>query len=267
MKREYSLLQSTLILVAIFFGPASNGTGVGALTLLSDLATPSFVIDLRTLRKRCVEVDLSDKIPSLQLPRHDVSLYPFKGGDDATTAAATALDRDAPTISLDLQDRADQAAVGYLHTSVIRPRDAESSAFLAELDVTPSLCGSDGARLVLGLNNHHVGSYYWARSAGAGSSMDAIGITFGDADSDGGILQWEDDDGPVACNSNDGKRSEWANFLRAGDTVQLVPMGSSGEDSLMEFLDRYGCVYGISPEGRPMGSEPAVVCEWRRLKH
>lgn len=97
--------------------------------------------------------------------------------------------------------------------------------------------------------------------------MDAIGVSFGDTGSDRGILQWEDEDGPVACNSNDGKRSEWVNFLGVGDTVQLVPMGCSGEDSLITFLDRYGCIYGISSEGRPMGSEPAVVCEWRRLTH
>lgn len=176
MKRKYSLLQSTLIFVGTFLGPAGNDTGVGALILLSDLATPSFVIDLRTLRKRYAEADLSNKIPALHLPRHDVSLYPLKDGDDAATAASTLTYRDAPTISIDLQDRTDQAAVGYLHTSVIKPRGAdgstnESSAFLADLDVTPSLCGSDGARLVLGLNNHHVGSYYWARSAGAGSSV------------------------------------------------------------------------------------------------
>lgn len=93
--------------------------------------------------------------------------------------------------------------------------------------------------------------------------MDAIGIKFGDVDKDRGTLRWEDEGGPMECNSNDGKRSEWVNFLRVGDTVQLVPMGTSGEDSLLAFLKKFGCVYGVSSEGRPLGSEPAVVCEWR----
>ena len=70
-----------------------------------------------------------------------------------------------------------QPSIGYVHTSVIRARedvtsqDGPVATFLAEIDLYPSLCANEGdlsARLVLGLNNHHVGSYYWARSAGAG---------------------------------------------------------------------------------------------------
>jgi hypothetical protein len=62
----------------------------------------------------------------------------------------------------------------------------------------------DGIFLALGLNNHYVGGYYWARSGmGAGSSMEAPGVTFC---SEKGQLQWGDQ------NSNDGKRSEWVEF-------------------------------------------------------
>ena len=104
----------------------------------------------------------------------------------------------------------------------VEGRDDPVTTFLAELDLTPSKCGSSGAELVLGLNNHHVGSYYWARSAGSGASMEAPGVLF-DMNGSSGVLRWEKEGGPIECNSNDGKRSEWVNFLRAGDTVQLLP--------------------------------------------
>ncbi|KAL7539845.1 hypothetical protein ACHAWF_007418 [Thalassiosira exigua] len=160
--------------------------------------------------------------------------------------------------------------------------DDPLSTFLAEIDLDPALCGG-GAKLVLGLNNHHVGGYYWARSAGAGSSMEAPGVRFvggvrasghASTDSERGLLRWLDERGPEACNSNDGKRSEWANFLRRGDQVQLVP--DDGQDSLRQFVVHFGerseaergdedsmRVYGVSARGRPMGSKPEVVCEWR----
>lgn len=96
--------------------------------------------------------------------------------------------------------------------------------------------------------------------------MDAIGVAFVDDGNDNGVLCWEDENGPMAYNSNNGKRSEWCNFLRPADTVQLVPMGSTGEDALVKFLkfmDRDGCVFGVSSEKRPMGSEPEVVCVWK----
>ena len=258
---------------------------VDALLLLSDLPTPSFVLDVRAMRKRHA-ISPPSPFPLLHLPKHGVILQPFDPVTDepllhdaqgGTAAAVSTIDSaDGSVIQLDLTDRADEAALAYFHTSVIKSQnDVEDGyalsggkPFLAELDLPPSLCGSDGARLVLGLNNHHVGSYYWARSAGAGSSMDAIGVDFVDDSSDAGVLCWEDEGGPTACNSNDGKRSEWCNFLRRGDTVQLVPMGCTGEDALVAFLDQdqAGCVFGVSSENRPMGSEPEVVCAWKSNK-
>ena len=245
--------------------------------LLSDLPTPSFVLDVRALRKR--HGIPSSTVPSLRLPGHDVVLRPCGPETESEfdeQHVATAHD-DTSTLTLDLTDKVDEAALAYFHASVVTSRGAaddencRAETFLAKLDLPPSFCGSDGARLVLGLANHHVGSYYWARSAGAGSSMDAIGVKFTDdgTGSDKGILCWEDEGGFIASNSNDGKRSEWCNFLRPGDTVQLVPTGVSadGEEALMTFLERFGHVYGVSAEGRPMGSEPKVVYRWVSEKY
>jgi hypothetical protein len=176
-------------------------------------------------------------------------------------------------------------SIGFFHSSVIRARedaipeeDEPIATFLAEIDLDPSLCGVNDdetppAKLVLGLNNHHVGSYYWARSAGAGSSMEAPGVSFGFCDdasnrNQRGILRWLDQGGPISCNSNDGKRSEWVNFLRKCDTVQLVP--TNGQKAMIQMSETFRAtndnrIFGISLEGRPMGSEPEVVCEWRQV--
>ncbi|KAL3811163.1 hypothetical protein ACHAXA_001378 [Cyclostephanos tholiformis] len=258
--------------------------------LLSDLPTPSFIVDTQALR-RLVRPSVGDDVgqdasalpfvPSIRCPETGVVLRPsmiarhanYSGSDDITVDC-----------SFDVVEG--QPAVGYIHSAVVRAReeavpgeDDPLSTFLAEIDADPALC-CGRARLVLGLNNHHVGGYYWARSAGAGSSMVAPGVSFGSGGSgnsiasvksDRGVLRWMNDDGPEACNSNDGKRSEWVNFLRRGDTLQLVP--ADGQNSILRFRERFGIrmddfsssirVFGISSRGRPMGSEPEVVCEWR----
>mmetsp|Transcript_14020 Transcript_14020/g.21017 ORF Transcript_14020/g.21017 Transcript_14020/m.21017 type:complete len:281 (+) Transcript_14020:130-972(+) len=250
---------------------------VHALMLLSDVPTPSFIIDMQALR-RIAEPPLNDNgdIPSIRCPKNNLLLQPISNSDD-TKYNNKVIDCQFPTAE-------GQPAIGYLHTTVTRGRDdaipdedEPISTFLAEIDLDPTLCRDD-AHLVLGLNNHHVGSYYWARSAGAGSSMEAPGVGYGSSKSNSkGVLRWLDEGGPTACNSNDGKRSEWVNFLRRHDTVQLLP--NDGQDTLLEFYKRQSLsridedrkgeentstrIFGISNEGRPMGSEPAVVCEWR----
>eukprot|EP00566_Odontella_aurita_P023235 CAMPEP_0113546822 /NCGR_PEP_ID=MMETSP0015_2-20120614/12015_1 /TAXON_ID=2838 /ORGANISM="Odontella" /LENGTH=210 /DNA_ID=CAMNT_0000447311 /DNA_START=529 /DNA_END=1161 /DNA_ORIENTATION=+ /assembly_acc=CAM_ASM_000160 len=203
---------------------------------------------------------------------------------------------EAPSVDVTFEFSEGDSAIGYLHASVVKSRedaiagqDDPIETFLAELDFPPSLTGIaretgndndarsyvyPGARLVLGLNNHHVGSYYWARSAGAGASMDAPGVCFGN-ERDSGVLRWEKDGGPIECNSNDGKRSEWVNFLRKGDTVQLLPL--AGQDCLLQFFRRFDeatgrssssensqalRIFGVSSEGKPLGSDPELVCEW-----
>mmetsp|Transcript_39472 Transcript_39472/g.118494 ORF Transcript_39472/g.118494 Transcript_39472/m.118494 type:complete len:282 (-) Transcript_39472:146-991(-) len=255
--------------------------------VLSDLPTPSFVVDLRALRK---SYRLSaESLPSLHIPKHGINLFPRTAGDENVMF-------EAPSVDVTFEFSEGDSAIGYLHASVVKSRedaiagqDDPIETFLAELDFPPSLTGIaretgndndarsyvyPGARLVLGLNNHHVGSYYWARSAGAGASMDAPGVCFGN-ERDSGVLRWEKDGGPIECNSNDGKRSEWVNFLRKGDTVQLLPL--AGQDCLLQFFRRFDeatgrssssensqalRIFGVSSEGKPLGSDPELVCEW-----
>ena len=261
----------TTLSLMIFVTAQQN---INALMLLSDVPTPSFIIDMQALR-RIAEPPLNDNgdIPSIRCPKNNLLLQPISN----TKRNNKVIDCQFPTVE-------GQQAIGYLHTTVTRGRDdaipdedEPISTFLAEVDLDPTLCRND-AHLVLGLNNHHVGSYYWARSAGAGSSMEAPGVGYGSSKSNSkGVLRWLDEGGPTACNSNDGKRSEWVNFLRRHDTVQLLP--NDGQDTLLEFYKRQSLsridedrkgeentstrIFGISNEGRPMGSEPAVVCEWR----
>jgi hypothetical protein len=242
-----------------------------SLVLLSDLPTPSFIINVPALRRRAgppITDERDAVIPSIRCPANELLLRPICENNDPEI------------VDCDFQLVEGQPSIGYLHSSVIRPReyaidgeDDPLSTFLAEIDLDPTLCSGD-AQLVLGLNNHHVGGYYWARSVGVGASMEAPGVWFGSA-GDGkkqkrrGLLRWLNEEGPTACNSNDGKRSEWVNFLRVDDTVQLVP--ADGQSSLLQFSRQFGRqadndsirVFGISAEGRPMGSEPEVVCEWR----
>mmetsp|Transcript_18249 Transcript_18249/g.25712 ORF Transcript_18249/g.25712 Transcript_18249/m.25712 type:complete len:278 (-) Transcript_18249:399-1232(-) len=253
--------------------------------LLSDLPTPSFVVDMRALQRRtkihCPELDPC-VIPSLHVSPHDCTLFPINM-KKTTHAAINSKNSNAPLVQTDMifDDSTIDDKVGYLHTSVTRSKqeatdgkDDPISTFLAEIDLIPSMCGDASfspdnngqslATLVLGLNNHHVGSYYWARSAGAGAAMDAPGIQYDASDDSRGILRWEKIGGPTDCNTNDGKRSEWANFLRVSDTVQLIP--SNSEASLMAFVKdssfETSRIYGVSSEGRPLGSEPEVVCQW-----
>lgn len=243
-----------------------------ALVLLSDLPTPSFIIDTDALRRRIAppldKGNEKSKVPyrpSIRCPSNKLVLHP------STSAAAIDCSDEIVDCNFDVIEMI--PTIGYLHTSVLRARENvitgedDIATFLAEIDlVHPTLC--EDAQLVLGLNNHHVGGYYWARSAGVGSGMEAPGVTFGSSSQGKGLLCWSSDGGPTECNSNDGKRSEWVNFLRKGDTVQLVPTDS--QETLLQFSKQFGeqqsttpRVYGISSHGRPMGSEPEVVCEYR----
>lgn len=259
--------------------------------LLSDIPTPCFVIDLDALPSK-----FKKSPPYLHLPNYDKKLAPLPIKKQQNNDEVETMYYDINSIG-----RTDSGNIfGYFHSSVIRAKedaheikDAPISTFLAEVDLTQSLCYfSDAdeqhadksiidststskmnvyqnAQLVLGLNNHHVGSYYWARSAGSGASMEAPGIIFKPTCStdDRGILRWEAAGGPLECNSNDGKRSEWVNFLRVGDNVQLIPM-KSNEQAIMAFLYKFGeshdesRIFGITTQGRPLGSEPQVTCKW-----
>jgi hypothetical protein len=260
-----------------------------ALTLVSELRTPCFLIDMDMLGRACQVSERTANGTSLYLPKYDAEFIPHSMQSTAIGARSsdpTQRSSDYCFLKYNVDDYRDfQSALGYIHASVTKPR-SQDGFFLAKLDV-PYDVGFKG-RLVLGINNHHVGSYYWARSAGMGASMEAPGIAFRPSSNFSsesvscGILCWDGDRGPLDCNSNDGKRSEWVNFLRKGDTLQLLP--DCFQECLLEFwkrsskasagdvnrtssccCDRYG-IYGFSSQGRPLGSEPIVTCKWEMNK-
>ena len=234
-----------------------------ALLLLSDLPTPTLVIDVALVSKLSTRLGV---IPSLAVGK-DHKLMPVPVDTQSSHCPHKfPSKRDDDDASSD-HDMLNEVGIVYWHASVVRGRNeaktSDPGTFLAELDL-PSFPTVSDSYLALGLNNHHVISYYWARSAGAGASMEAPGIAM-----NGKCLVWQDDQGPTVCNSNDGKRSEWANFLRPNDQVQLVP--HDPQTAVLEWLnldlttDAQRTIYGISSSQRPLGSEPAVVCEWKLM--
>jgi hypothetical protein len=236
--------------------------GVASLVLLSDLSTPAFLVDIQLLQQHLDNTaanGANTPIPPINIFGREKKLVPFPMMDLNDDNCPHSFDEKATPVLNVLET----PGLCYLHASVVTPRDAtqpdQNRAFLATLDLLPNVA----AELVLGLNNHHVGSYYWARAAGAGAAMEAPGVVLDAATAN---LQWESEQGPIACNSNDGKRSEWVNFLRVGDQVQLRPLQLDAQDVLAKYASSNppsSRIFGVSSKSRPMGSEPAVVCEWR----
>ena len=278
---NYRMTQSCLARPHVFLLLSLYSKLVIAL-FLSDIPTPSFLIDLDVLGKESGE--RFDRFPevSLFLPRNGFHLVArdIQGLANVNTEIRLHLDE------MSSYRVGGKTPIGLLHSSVTRARedvtdedyDSPQETFLAEIDIPPSLCGllsnMDGtkedppAELVLGVNNHHVGPYYWARSAGSGAFMEAPGVEFASTTSisrDKGILRWGNDGGPTDCNSNDGKRSEWVNFLRVGDNVQLLPLNE--EDALQSFSNEFSDrIFGYSAKGRPLGAEPVITCKWERIQ-
>lgn len=243
--------------------------------LLSDVQTPALLIDVHALERQFESTggpsnDTSSGIPSFRF--HNDNEFVLRPAS-VDPERPHKFDSAAPEADCHLLDT---LGICYMHSRVVQSRDVESgrdntdaSLFLAKLDLNEDW--ELDAQLVLGLNNHHVGSYYWARTAGAGAAMEAPGVAL----LQGNCLQWQNE--IVKCNSNDGKRSEWVNFLRPGDQVQLVlkqasqtirqllldakpfPSKCNGTSSMVHTAPR---LFGISSRGRPLGSEPAVVGEW-----
>ena len=283
------------ILLATFLVVSKSAMLANALTLVSDLPTPSFLVDMDMLHKAAAVADVDAEAPSkirlLHLPKYKTNLMRHPLESEAVDNYIHHVQHD-DSHSYDVsQYKGQQSALGYLHTSVTRARSngqgnenkqqqqqqqqqqlkqqQDSFSFLAELDLGGELvCPENVPELVMGINNHHVGSYYWARSAGMGASMEAPGIAYRILEHDTvagtgkGSLHWQGD-GPLDCNSNDGKRSEWVNFLRTGDLVQLLP--HCFEDGIMAFEQGDCPIFGFSSIGRPLGSEPRVVCEWKNV--
>lgn len=171
----------------------------------------------------------------------------------------------------------------YVHTrvtstekrdAVVAQQGSGKSLSVCDVDTSIESVAPAGAYLGLGLANHHVGGYYWARSMGIGSSLPAHGIHFQQSDKNPlhGELYWKKR-GPgdpaetteESSNSNDGKRSEWADFLTVGDTVQLVP-----NNVLSIFINeqpsahQFNVLLGIRRAGRPLGADPIVEKIWTR---
>jgi hypothetical protein len=231
---------------------------------LSDLSTPAFLVDVHVLQQHLdsARKSVGTPIPPIDMfgRKKKLVAYPMMELNDAGDCPHSFDENATPLI-----DVLQTPGLCYLHASVVTPQDAtqsnQNTAFLATLDLLPNVA----AELVLGLNNHHVGSYYWARAAGAGAAMEAPGVVL---NAESATLQWGSEQGPIACNSNDGKRSEWVNFLRVGDQVQLRPLQIDAQDVLARYANSNknppsSRIFGVSSKGRPMGSEPAVVCEWR----
>ena len=148
---------------------------------------------------------------------------------------------------------AELGPAAYLHTRVAasslqrRPRYHKDASYaLARLD-TPLPAG--GAYLAMGLNNDYDASYYWARHAGPSSraAVPGIGVREGDLGL-AEIFRLSEEEGRRQGNlqPNDGKWSEWCEFLKPGDQVDLVPTSA-----LAALRAAGGALCGISRAGRP----------------
>ena len=198
---------------------------------LDEISTPALLVDVDLLAQRGVE------LPTLVRAADD---------DDFTLAAAA-------------------SGAVYVHSSVISrappvPYHKDAQYTICELDckLPPT-----GLTLCMGLNNHYDASYYWARSAGLGAALPApgIGVRRAAAPSDRAevVRLPESTLAASGIQTNDGKRSEWCEFLRAGEQVQLTP-----DEPLAALASTLwgDAIYGVSRTGRPPGAEPVVTQEW-----
>ena len=300
--QETMMLKTAALLVIgvnglynFLFGIALYDTSCEALMFLSDITRPAFLIDLRAVQRaywsQRKELDIattfvdeySVPIPPILLSQSKDVLVPHHLISDSTST-------EGPHIFDQTADPADilrmehdgslgDICFGYIHCQVMKPSPSKmhDGTFLCQLNLNSTVFAeeqfstvgsSEGmavapAHLVLGLNNHHVISYYWARSAGSGAAMEAPGvIVVNDATTSSTSnvqIRWASPEGYTACNSNDGKRSEWVQYLKENDQIQLRP--NSFEVSLRSETLR-DSIYGITMSGRPLGSEPIVVCQW-----
>jgi hypothetical protein len=184
------------------------------------------------------------------------------------------------------EDNTDNTLEGclFVHTKIIDTsrRDkvnqqlgSGKSLSIGLCDATPNLI-KGGAYLGIGLANHHVGGYYWARGMGMGASLPAHGVGYRGISSEVddnhgdeiGELFWKKR-GPgldaretteESSNSNDGKRSEWADFLNVGDTVQLIPLDATK----LLLGSPFQRLVGVRRLGRPLGADPIVERIWMR---
>ena len=231
-----------------------------------------------SVREGCILSDLPT--PCLLL---EMSLAESAAGD---VGVDTALRRTSCDVDINFDGSL------FVHTTVIDTSERDQitktlgsgkSSIICKIDTTPDQIPG-GAYLGIGLANHHVGGYYWARGMGIGASLPAHGIEFGSSSSssssssisndtantgsEDGHLFWRKR-GPgsdaretteESSNSNDGKRSEWADFLSVGDRVELVPNNATA----VIRNSPYQVLIGVRRQGRPLGADPIVERIWQR---
>ena len=167
----------------------------------------------------------------------------------ATTSLQLLGDLRTPTLVVDLGQSFDVATSSLTDRIFVHARVAElepAPGLLARLDCTLEQCGGSGT-LALGLNNDFGdAAYYWARAAGKGASMPTPGVSLEELDGFVALRRGVD-------NTNDGKRSEWVNFLRVGGEVDILP-----DDPAAALRAAGGEAWGVQRCGRPMGADPIV---------
>ena len=224
--------------------------------LLSDLPTPTLLIELSLAESALNQTSMS----------LDEYLRTASAGDNSILDGSIFVHTQITDTSV--------------RDEINRDKGSGKSPVIGRVDVCSQELLPGGAFLGIGLSNHHVGGYYWARGMGIGASLEAHGVAFRDvpdkADSTGGELYWKkrdldsiDNDGSGvlrgattenSSNSNDGKRSEWADFLVRGDTVQLIPYHANS----VLFESGFRRLVGVRRVGRPLGADPIVERLWER---
>ena len=300
--RSIAVAATTWVLVVASYGRLTQYGGVlwsdtriyscDGLVFLSDITRPAFLVDLRAVQRACAiqrpdattTCDIEESsicIPPILLPQSKNVLvpYPMNGGatSDATTVSPHILDQTLDPVDIlhmEGEGSGGDMCFGYIHCQVVKPsQSSNDDTFLCQLNLNSTVFAEENhnttatfaapAHLVLGLNNHHVISYYWARSAGSGAAMEAPGVVVvvnkNDTVTPTVQLRWASPEGYTACNSNDGKRSEWVPFLNVNDQVQLRP---NNIEMVLRSEALRDNIYGVTMLGRPLGSEPIVVCQW-----
>lgn len=211
--------------------------------LLSDLPTPSLLLEL-SLAENAIKNNNKNDTPSLD----EMLLLGNKEQQQLVLEGAIFVH----TKLIDTSKR----------DEITNQQGSGSSIVIGQVDApfVPSYLG-------IGLANHHAGGYYWARGMGIGASLPAHGISL----NTNSELYWKKR-GPgsdatetteESSNSNDGKRSEWADFLVVGDTVQLVPLDIQ-EVLVASSANVFDELLGVRRIGRPLGADPIVEQVWIR---
>jgi hypothetical protein len=229
---------------------ASGGSSIG--DLLGDLPTPSLLIELSLAENSMKSTNTSlDDIFS-------------KPSITTTTTITTSLLLDGAVF---VHTKVTDTSV---RDEITSQQGSGTSHVIAQVD-TSFLPG--GAYLGIGLANHHAGGYYWARGMGMGASLPAHGIAVRPCSSSSSSELYWRKRGPgvdatetteESSNSNDGKRSEWADFLVVGDTVQLVPHEINQVLFNSTTTTTFTTLLGVRRIGRPLGADPIVEKIWIR---